>query len=116
MASRAPRGAAHPPTARPLSRDAMTIQVATMGVLCAACGQRSQDPEFCDHCNADLSSPDDRVAPPRVPLPGGDVELSDEQRQALSRVEDAIVLESGGQWWRLHWLPRAELPAWLPGL
>lgn len=84
-----------------------------MTVVCAACGNLSRDREFCDHCNADLQSGQDRLPPPVCPLPPGEVELTDLQRQALGRPEDAVTLEVvGGACWRVHWIGRADVPAW----
>jgi serine/threonine protein phosphatase PrpC len=85
-----------------------------MTVVCAACGKLSRDPEFCDHCNADLQRGKDRLAPPRCPLPGGDIDLSPVQRQALGRVEDAVTVEVASGRWRVHWVPAAEVAAWHP--
>ncbi len=85
-----------------------------MTVVCAACGKVSNDREFCDHCNADLSPADDRLPPGQCPLPGALVELAAAQRQSLARVEDAITLEAGAGRWRVHWVPRADWPAWEP--
>src|SRR5438270_29845 len=39
-----------------------------MSVWCNACGQLSQDAEFCDHCNADLGRAADHLPPERCPL------------------------------------------------
>jgi protein phosphatase len=89
-------------------------RVVEMTVVCAACGQLSHDAEFCDHCNADLSSPDDRMAPDHCPLPGGDVELDAAQRQALARVEDGVTLQTTAGRWRVHWVSRPELDVWRP--
>jgi serine/threonine protein phosphatase PrpC len=84
-----------------------------MTVVCAACGKISRDREFCDHCNADLQAVPDRLPPARCPLPELEGELTAAQQQALSRVENAIVIEAGeGQNWRVHWVPRAEYFAW----
>ncbi len=86
-----------------------------MTIVCAACGKVSRDREFCDHCNADLQVVEDRLPPGRCPLPGGAIELHDEQRKALVRVEDAITLEAGGgARWRVHWIPPSDLHVWRP--
>lgn len=79
-----------------------------MAVECPACGQSSQDPEFCDHCNADLAPPAERLPPRVCPLPGGPVELDDVQRRDLSRLENALVLQDGGMRRRVRWLHRRE--------
>src|SRR6266403_948477 len=78
-----------------------------MSIVCAACGKISRDREFCDHCNADLQSVDDRLPPERCPLPGGEVELSASQRKVLARVEGAVALETG----TARWVFREAAPA-----
>lgn len=85
-----------------------------MPVLCPACGYVSQDPEFCDSCNADLAPPLEQPPPALCPLPGQAAELSAEQRQRLERPEGWLLLWAGEQWWRVHWLPRAHAAHWLP--
>jgi protein phosphatase len=88
-----------------------------MTVVCAACGSISRDREFCDHCNAELPARDDRLPPPRCPLPPGEVELTAAQRQALTRPTDAVTLDVvGGARWRVHWIGQEDLPAWQPYL
>ncbi len=88
-----------------------------MAVVCTVCGKVSQDPEFCDHCNSDLLPPATSRLPPAVcPLPPGPVELSLEQRQALQRAEAALLLQAGGQVWRVHWIAGPDVPAWRPRL
>jgi serine/threonine protein phosphatase PrpC len=83
-----------------------------MTVVCMACGKESQDPEFCDHCNADLLPPATRLPPTLCPLPTGPAELSTEQRVALHRVEAAITLDADEKKWRVHWVAPADLPSW----
>jgi serine/threonine protein phosphatase PrpC len=84
--------------------------VPRMVVTCPACGGTSHDAEFCDHCNADLLPPAGRWAPAQCPLtPDATVELSPEQRRALSRPEAALLLQAMDKSWRVHWLER---PVW----
>src|ERR1043166_1989127 len=83
-----------------------------MAVVCPACGKESRDLEFCDHCNADLRAAKEGQPPEVCHLPGGEVTLTAAQRRALGRVEDAVTLEAASGRWRVHWIPRAELPEW----
>jgi serine/threonine protein phosphatase PrpC len=85
-----------------------------MAVVCPACGKESRDLEFCDHCNADLRAAKEGQPPEVCHLPGGEVTLTAAQRRALGRVEDAVTLEAASGRWRVHWIPRAELPEWRP--
>ncbi|MFO0864988.1 MAG: protein phosphatase 2C domain-containing protein [Gemmataceae bacterium] len=74
-----------------------------MPVLCPFCGKTSEDAEFCDHCNSDLRSAD--LAPPaRCPIGEKHLDLTDEQRRKLSHPEAYLVVQDGGQRWRLHWI------------
>jgi serine/threonine protein phosphatase PrpC len=79
-----------------------------MAVDCPACGRTSQDQEFCDHCNADLAPPADRLPPRVCPLPGGALELNDLQRQQLVRQEQGLTLEARGVRRRVRWAPQLE--------
>src|SRR5689334_17207299 len=89
----------------------------TMSVLCPACGQLSQDSEFCDHCNTDLSPPAHIVLPQYLPALFGNGRLTAKQRQLLIRPEAALELAAtDGSRWRLRWLPTAVVPQWLPSL
>ncbi|MBX9678640.1 MAG: protein phosphatase 2C domain-containing protein [Gemmataceae bacterium] len=74
-----------------------------MPVLCPFCGKTSEDAEFCDHCNSDLRSADPSP-PSRCPIGDKHLELTDEQRRKLSHPEAYLVIQDGGQRWRLHWL------------
>jgi serine/threonine protein phosphatase PrpC len=94
----------------------MQGQEAEMAVVCLVCGKVSQDAEFCDHCNADLSPPATRLPPALCPLPTGPVELSDEQRASLQRVEAGLLLIGGGHPWRVHWVPTADVALLRPRL
>ncbi len=82
-----------------------------MPVHCPACGSLSQDPEFCDHCNADLAPPPDQRPPLACPLSGLEVVLSDDQRQRLAEPDGTILLPVGAAWRRIHWLPQATAPS-----
>ena len=87
-----------------------------MPVACPACGYLSQDPEFCDRCNADLAPPPEQPPPTVCPLPSQAIELSAEQRQRLERPEGWLLLWAGERWWRVHWLPRALAGQWVPAV
>lgn len=75
-----------------------------MSVQCHTCGKQSLDPEFCDHCNADLQAARPNLPPERCPLTADGVPLSMEQRHALGFPESAVEVEADGRTWRLHWL------------
>jgi serine/threonine protein phosphatase PrpC len=79
-----------------------------MAVNCPACGKISQDAEFCDHCNADLAPPPDRLPPRACLLPGGPVELDEARRQRLSRPDQAVLLADRGVPKRVRWLADLE--------
>lgn len=80
-----------------------------MGMTCPACGSISQDAEFCDHCNADLSPPADTAPPSLCPLPFEDpVALTHEQLRILERPEATVRLQGQRGMWRAHWLPNAH--------
>lgn len=85
-----------------------------MAVVCAACGNSSQDLEFCDHCNADLGNPDDPLLTAWCPLPGNKVELTAEQRDALRRPESSITLAAGEKLFRVHRIGSSLVGRWLP--
>lgn len=87
-----------------------------MAVVCAACGKPSQDVEFCDHCNSELTPPATRQPPERIPLTGAGVPLDEAQRRALGRVEGWTLASDGGRQWRIHWISRDELTGWRPRL
>jgi hypothetical protein len=87
-----------------------------MAVMCVVCGRASEDAEFCDHCNADLARPAARLAPARCPLPGPGLDLSDDQRRVLSRVDHGLLVQENGHAWRVHWIARADAAGWLPGV
>lgn len=74
-----------------------------MSVLCNTCGKQSQDPEFCDHCNADLGKSGQSLPPERCPLTDG-ASLTLEQRHALLFPESSIPIEADGRTWRMHWI------------
>jgi serine/threonine protein phosphatase PrpC len=82
-----------------------------MTVECPACGRTSQDPEFCDYCNADLAPPPDRLPPRVCPLPDGPVELTETQRRQLSRPNHALELSRGNGLSGGHGLRRVR---WIP--
>jgi PPM family protein phosphatase len=75
-----------------------------MSVFCSTCGQQSQDPEFCDHCNADLGKASQNLPPEVCPLPDGGIALALEQRHRLLSPESFIVLPSEGRSHRVHWI------------
>ncbi|MBI3758846.1 MAG: hypothetical protein HY269_03730, partial [Deltaproteobacteria bacterium] len=74
-----------------------------MSVLCSMCGKESQDPEFCDHCNADLGKVGQSLPPEHVPLAEGAVPLTLEQRHALLFPEASARVSVGDRVWRVHW-------------
>src|SRR5262245_21277285 len=75
-----------------------------MSVTCSTCGKQSQDPEFCDHCNADLGKSGQSLPPEHCPLTEAGAALTTEQRHALLFPEASIPLEADGRTWRVHWL------------
>ncbi len=75
-----------------------------MSVMCTTCGKQSQDPEFCDHCNADLGKSGQSLPPERCPLGTAGAVLTFEQRHVLLFPESSIVLEAEGRPWRVHWV------------
>lgn len=84
-----------------------------MGVVCPACGETSQDPEFCDYCNSDLSGPPPPpLFPGRCPVTAAGVVLTSEQQAVLSRPEASLRLQVDDQWWRVHWIKREAWPLW----
>jgi serine/threonine protein phosphatase PrpC len=88
-----------------------------MGVTCPACGGVSHDPEFCDHCNADLVQPAALFPPDRCPLFADQaVDLTPTQVGTLLRPEAFVQLRAREQSWRVHWISRAAWPRWRPVL
>jgi serine/threonine protein phosphatase PrpC len=84
-----------------------------MVVTCQACGAFSHDLEFCDHCNADLTS----ATPPPAPRvcrlrPDQYLYLTADQVKTLSRPEAAVTIQTTDEFWRVHWIPRSQWPAW----
>jgi hypothetical protein len=75
-----------------------------MSVLCSVCGQESRDHEFCDHCNADLGRVGQNLPPETCPLPEGSVSLTREQRHRLLLPESFVILSSGREAHRVHWI------------
>jgi serine/threonine protein phosphatase PrpC len=82
-----------------------------MSVVCPSCGGMSQDAEFCDHCNTELTAPAVPLPPAACPL-GPDllIPLTPEQRAALSHPAASVVLEGPGQRWRVHWIGPTAWP------
>jgi serine/threonine protein phosphatase PrpC len=72
--------------------------------MCSMCGRLSQDPEFCDHCNADLGKSGQRLPPDRCPLGPDGVPLTKEQRHVLIVPESSIPVQAEGRGWRVHWI------------
>jgi serine/threonine protein phosphatase PrpC len=68
------------------------------------CGKASQDPEFCDHCNADLGKTGQSLPPERCPMTPDGVLLSAEQRHLLLFPESALMVQADGRSWRVHWI------------
>lgn len=84
-----------------------------MAVLCPACGKTSRDPEFCDHCNADLRPQAQNAGcPPTCPIGEGGLPLTPQQQAALSRPEASILVQETDKWWRVRWLPYSAFPRW----
>lgn len=79
-----------------------------MGVVCTTCGRLSQDREFCDYCNADLSGAATSLPPERGPSIAGAIEWTPEQRQLLSFPEASLLVSDGTKTWRVHWLSAAD--------
>lgn len=75
-----------------------------MAKLCPLCGRSSQDVEFCDHCNSDLSVPQIAEGMPTCPLGGNPVSLTSEQWHHLVDPESFVVLFDGVQARRVHWV------------
>jgi serine/threonine protein phosphatase PrpC len=75
-----------------------------MSVMCNTCGRQSQDPEFCDHCNADLGKASQNLPPELCPLQPNGVTLTIEQRHKLLSPESSVVLAEEGRAWRVHWI------------
>jgi protein phosphatase len=88
-----------------------------MELTCPACGAVSQDPEFCDRCNADLTPPPAALPPLLCPLrPDNPLSLSQQQAILLSRPESALTVQNGTECWRIHWVPASAWPLHGPGL
>ena len=88
-----------------------------MPIICPACGQLSQDQEFCEHCNADLSPSAMLNVPEFCPWLGEDFSLSQRGRESLARPGSVLeVAAADGQHWRIHWLPETDAKRWLPML
>jgi serine/threonine protein phosphatase PrpC len=68
------------------------------------CGRLSQDPEFCDHCNADLGKSGQSLPPERCPLGADGAALTLEQRHLLLFPESSIHVEANDRVWRVHWI------------
>jgi serine/threonine protein phosphatase PrpC len=68
------------------------------------CGRLTQDPEFCDHCNADLVKSGKSLPPERCPLGSEGATLTLEQRHMLLFPESSLVLPSKDRLWRVHWI------------
>src|SRR5262249_9994667 len=75
-----------------------------MSVVCSMCGRLTQDPEFCDHCNADLGKAGQSLPPERCPLGSDGAMLALEQRHALLFPESSVLLPAEGRRWRVHWI------------
>lgn len=75
-----------------------------MSRMCSVCGRLSQDPEFCDHCNADLGTAGQSLPPERCPVgPAGTI-LSQQQRHMLLFPDTSITLSGPDGSWRVHWI------------
>jgi serine/threonine protein phosphatase PrpC len=75
-----------------------------MSILCNACGRLSQDPEFCDYCNADLGTSGKNLPPERCPLAIADAPLTLEQRHVLLFPENSILVHGAEHAFRVHWV------------
>ena len=75
-----------------------------MSVVCSMCGRLTQDPEFCDHCNADLGKSGQSLPPERCPLGSDGAMLTLEQRHVLLFPESSILLPAQDWRWRVHWI------------
>jgi serine/threonine protein phosphatase PrpC len=87
----------------------------SMAVTCPVCGGSSHDPEFCDHCNADLVQPAALFPPDRCPLFHDEsIDLKPSQVGSLIRPDASIIVEARGKFWRIHWIARAAWERWRP--
>ena len=75
-----------------------------MSVMCNSCGRLSQDHEFCDSCNVDLTVTTASLPPECCPLSPSGVQLTLEQRQILSFPEASLLVQGLGEASRLHWI------------
>jgi serine/threonine protein phosphatase PrpC len=75
-----------------------------MSILCSMCGRLSQDPEFCDHCNADLGTSGKSLPPEQCPLAAGDSPLTLQERHVLLFPEASILVAGPHERWRVHWI------------
>jgi len=75
-----------------------------MSTLCGICGQPSQDPEFCDHCNADLREDVQSLPPERCMIVPEGIMLTLEQRRSLSFPEASVRIPWQGSFLRAHWI------------
>ena len=75
-----------------------------MSILCSMCGKVSQDPEFCDHCNADLGTSGKSLPPELCPMAGAGEALTLQQRHILLFPEASILVAGPDQTWRVHWI------------
>ena len=75
-----------------------------MSVKCSMCGRQSQDPEFCDHCNADLGRASQNLPPEFCPLQPTGITLTIEQRHKLLSPGSSVLLSAEDRAWRVHWI------------
>jgi serine/threonine protein phosphatase PrpC len=75
-----------------------------MSVRCSSCGKESLDPEFCDHCNADLGKAAQSLPPETCPVEDAAIALTSEQRHQLLFPESSIELSANGNARRVHWV------------
>ena len=75
-----------------------------MSILCSMCGRLSQDPEFCDHCNADLGTSGKSLPPEQCPLAADASLLTLQQRHVLLFPEASILVAGKEHRWRVHWI------------
>ncbi len=75
-----------------------------MSTLCNMCGRQSQDPEFCDFCNADLGAAGKSLPPEHCPLAVDGVALTPHQRHILLFPEASILVRGAEHTYRVHWI------------
>jgi protein phosphatase len=88
-----------------------------MVITCPNCGALTHDPEFCDHCNADLAPPAASPPPAQCAVTADlSLALTPQQLAQLVRPEAAVVVRGQRHAWRLHWIAEDAWPKWEAGV